>query len=59
MKESLYDLAYHVFYDTSQKTPVDVDFNFSNHVDYPKIEFIPRNNVIIPDPIEFSGKYFF
>jgi len=59
MKESLYDLAYHVFYDTAQKTPVDVDFNFSNHIDYPKIEFVPRYNAIIPHPIEFNGMYFF
>jgi len=59
MRETLYDLAYHVFYDTAQKTAVDVDFNLSTRVDYPRIKFIPRNNVIIPNPIEFNGMYFF
>jgi len=59
MKESLFDLAYNVFYDTSQASPADVDFNLSNQVKYPKIEFIPSNHVIIPQPTEFNGMYFF
>jgi len=59
MKETLYDLAYHVFYDTAQKTAADVDFNLSNHLEYPKIKFVTRNHVIIPNPTEFNGMYFF
>ena len=59
MKETLFDLAYNVFYDTAQTTPADVDFNLSSQVKYPKIEFIPSNHVIIPQPTEFNGMYFF
>jgi len=59
MKETVFDISYNIFHEVSQKKEGDVDFNLSNKVEYPKIDFIPRISVTIPQPIDFSGKYFF
>ena len=59
MKETVFDISYNIFYEVSQKKEEDIDFNLSNKLEYPKIDFIPRVSITMPQPIEFSGKYFF
>ncbi len=59
MKDTVFDIACHIFKEVAQKKDDDLDFSISDKIEFPKIQYVPRVMVTVPQPMEFGGKYFF
>lgn len=59
MKDTLFNLSKRIFDKTISSSTTNIDFNISDKIEYAKIEFGKKIQVIIPKPIVLDKRYYF
>jgi len=58
MKETILDISHKIFYETAQCTDNDLNFDTSDKIEFPKIEYTRKCRITIPRPNEIGGTYY-
>ncbi len=58
MKKTIFDISHKIFYETAQYSVDDLNFDSSDKIEFPKIEYTPKCRIIIPKPNEIGGTYY-